>query len=155
MKVTTFLMPLYGATIRTEVIALIEYILSNLLRKIALVIFTTNQEKLTQNIKDTALFRVLLSIHYLPCTPSYFWVIRLNRFYSSKYDVPQKHKNYNQKITQEQQIWWEKVFHVFNFIQERYCCGCLRMRWTSLSNTIYIIVKYFCILIWNCPINLL
>ena len=38
MKVTTFLMPLYGATIRTEVIALIEYILSNLLRKIALVI---------------------------------------------------------------------------------------------------------------------
>ena len=87
--------------VKTKIMAFIRVHLRNLLRKSALVTFSTNQEKLVQDIKDTALIRVLLLNHYLPCTLPHFSVIRLNRYCSSKYDVPQKHNNYNQNITQQ------------------------------------------------------
>ena len=60
MKVTAFFLLFYAETIRTKTITFIRIHLQNLLRKSALVTFTTNQEKLVQDIKDTALFRVLL-----------------------------------------------------------------------------------------------
>ena len=60
MEVAAFSLLFYAETIRTKIIAFTRIHLPNLLRKSALVIFTTNQEKLVQDIKDTALFRVLL-----------------------------------------------------------------------------------------------
>ena len=60
MKVTVFFLLFYAETIRTKIIAFIRIHLRNLLEKSASVTFTTKQEKLVQDIKDTALFRVLL-----------------------------------------------------------------------------------------------
>ena len=65
--------------VKTKIMAFIRIYLRNLLRKSALVTFSTNQEELVQDIKDTALIRVLLLNHYLPCTLPHFSVIRLNR----------------------------------------------------------------------------
>ena len=59
MKVAAFFLLFYAETIRTKIITFIRIHLQNLLRKSALVTFTTNQEKLVQDIKDTVLFRVL------------------------------------------------------------------------------------------------
>ena len=77
--------------------------LRNLHRKSTSVTFTTKQDKLVQDIKDTALFRVLLWNHYLPCILPHFWVVRLNRFNSAQVNMmclKNTTKN-NQKVTQE------------------------------------------------------
>ena len=96
MKVTAFFLLFYAEMIRTEIIAFIWIHLPNLLRKSVLITFTTNKEKLAQDIKDPTLFCALLRNHYLPCTLPRFSVVRLNKFWSSKYDVRKKH---NQKLS--------------------------------------------------------
>ena len=60
MKVAVFFLHFYAETIRTKIIAFIQIHLPDLHRKRTSVSFTIKQDKLVQDIKDTALFCIFL-----------------------------------------------------------------------------------------------